>query len=369
MSHIMIEYENLGKVNKPFFEDFHRSFLSTLESGWYVLGNNVTVFESDFSEYIGVNYGIGVANGLDALLLALMALNLKPGDEVIVPSNTYIATIIAIIRAGLIPIMVEPDLRTYNIDPSQIEQNISNKTRVIIVVHLYGKTCEMDPILAICKQYNLKLLEDCAQSHGAMYKGKKAGSFGDLGCFSFYPSKNLGALGDAGAILCNSKDLADKVKQLRNYGSSQKYHNDVIGYNSRLDEVQAGFLSVKLRALNEITSHKRVLAGLYLQYLDNRFIKPVVSNDYFDVYHIFNIRYSNRDKLRAYLLDNGIQTEIHYPIAPHSQVAMKNIFTGKYPISEEIHRTTLSLPVSFFHSKEDILKVCAVMNEFILKKA
>jgi len=361
----MIEYENLGKLNAPFFEDFQRSFQNTLESGWYVLGKNVTKFERDFSEYIGVNHGIGVASGLDALLLALKALNLKSGDEVIVPSNTYIATIIAIIQAGLTPVLVEPDTRTYNIDPSQIEQNISNKTRVIMIVHLYGKACEMDPILALCKQYNLKLLEDCAQSHGAMYKGKKTGSFGDFGCFSFYPTKNLGALGDAGAIVCNNEDLANKVRQLRNYGSSQKYHNDVIGYNSRLDEVQAGFLSIKLQALNDITNHKRMLAGLYLKNLDDQFIKPEVADDCFDVYHIFNIRHRNRDKLKAYLLENNIQTEIHYPIAPHRQVAMKNIFTGYYPISEEIHRTTLSLPISYFHTKEDVLKVCKIMNKFI----
>ncbi len=363
----MIEYENLGKLNAPFFDDFQKSFQRTLESGWYILGNNVTKFEQDFSKYIGTSHGIGVASGLDALLLALRALNLKSGDEVIVPSNTYIATIIAIIQADLTPVLVEPDATTYNIDPGQIEQNISNKTRAIIVVHLYGKACEMEPILTLCKQYNLKLLEDCAQSHGAMYKGKKTGSFGDFGCFSFYPTKNLGALGDAGAIVCNDQELADKVRQLRNYGSSQKYHNDVIGYNSRLDEVQAGFLNIKLQALNDITDHKRMLARLYMQYLSDQFIKPEVADDYFDVYHIFNIRHRNRDKLKVYLLENNIQTEIHYPIAPHRQVAMKNVCTVDYPISEEIHRTTLSLPISYFHTKEDVFRVCNVMNKFISK--
>jgi dTDP-4-amino-4,6-dideoxygalactose transaminase len=364
----MIEYENLGKLNTPFFKDFQSTFQSTLESGWYVLGQNVTKFERDFSEYIGADHGVGVASGLDALLLALKAIDFKSGDEVIVPSNTYIATIIAIIQAGLVPVLVEPNIRTYNIDPGQIEQNISKKTRAIIVVHLYGKACEMSPILALCKQYNLSLLEDCAQSHGAMYKGKKTGSFGDFGCFSFYPTKNLGALGDAGAIVCNDENLANKVKQLRNYGSSQKYHNNVIGYNSRLDEVQAGFLNVKLQALSDITNHKRMLAGLYFQYLDDQFIKPEVDDDYFDVYHIFNIRYKDRDRLKVYMLENNIQTEIHYPVAPHKQVAMKNIFTGDYPISEEIHRTTLSLPISFFHTKEDVLEVCNVMNKFISTK-
>lgn len=361
----MIEYENLGKLNAPFFKDFKRSFESTLESGWYVLGENVANFEKDFAKFIEVKHGIGVASGLDALLLALKALDLKSGDEVIVPSNTYIATIIAIIQAGLTPVLVEPNIKTYNVESSQIEQKISNRTRAIIVVHLYGKACEMDPILALCAQYNLKLLEDCAQSHGATYKGKKTGSFGDFGCFSFYPTKNLGALGDAGAIVCNDEDLANKVKQLRNYGSSQKYHNDVIGYNSRLDELQAGFLNVKLQALNDITNHKRMLAGLYFKNLHSQFIKPIVTDDFFDVYHIFNIRHRTRDKLKDYLLKNNIQTEIHYPIAPHKQLAMKNICSGDYLISEEIHRTTLSLPISYFHTKEDVLKVCNVMNKFI----
>jgi dTDP-4-amino-4,6-dideoxygalactose transaminase len=364
----MIEYENLGKLNASFYEDFQKSFDSVLNNGWYVLGQNVTTFEQDFSEYVGVDHGIGVANGLDALILGLKALNLQPDDEVIVPSNTYIATILAILHAGLKPILVEPDSKTYNIDPSQIEQNISSKTRAIIVVHLYGKACDMDPILSLCKQYDLRLLEDCAQSHGAKYKGKMTGSFGDLGCFSFYPTKNLGALGDAGAIVCGDQDLANKVRQLRNYGSSKKYHNDVIGYNSRLDEVQAGFLNIKLKALSDITNHKRMLAKLYFEYLNDKFIKPNIDSDYFDVYHIFNIRHGDRDGLRAYMLENNIQTEIHYPVSPHRQVAMKNICSGDYPIADDIHRTTLSLPISFFHTKEDILEVCRVMNKFMPSK-
>jgi dTDP-4-amino-4,6-dideoxygalactose transaminase len=364
----MIEYENLGKLNKPFFKDYQNIFEAVLESGWYVLGQNVTSFERNFSKYIGTNHCIGVASGLDALLLALKALDLKPGDEVIVPSNTYIATIIAIFQAGLIPVLVEPNIRTYNIEADQIHQQISSKTKAIIVVHLYGKACEMDPILALCKQYDLRLLEDAAQSHGAMYKGKKTGSFGDFGCFSFYPTKNLGALGDAGAIVCDDDELDKKIKQLRNYGSSKKYHNDVIGYNSRLDEVQAGFLNIKLEALDDITNHKKMLAGLYFQYLDDQFIKPLVDSDYFDVHHIFNIRHRDRDRLKAYMLEHNIQTEIHYPVAPHRQLAMKNMLTGNYPISEEIHKTTLSLPISFFHTKEDALKVCDVMNKFITTK-
>ena len=222
----------------------------------------------------------------------------------------------------------------------------------------------MDPILSICKKYNLKLLEDCAQSHGALYKGKMTGSFGDFGCFSFYPTKNLGALGDAGAIVCNDEELADRVKQLRNYGSNKKYHNNVIGFNSRLDELQAGFLRIKLKALTKITNHKRMLANIYLSNLNNNFIKPLINEDFYDVYHIFNIRHKKRDELRNYMLKHGVQTEIHYPVAPNKQVALQNIIVNDYPLSNEIHNTTLSLPISYFHSKEDILKVCEVMNEF-----
>lgn len=360
----MIEYENLGKLNAPFFKDFEQSFQNTLRRGWYVLGESVLDFEKSFSAYVGTNHAVGVASGLDALLLALKALDLKFGDEVIVPSNTYIATIIAIIQAGLRPVLVEPNIKTYNINVNNIEAKISSRTRVILVVHLYGKSCEMDPILALCRQYSLRLIEDCAQSHGATYKGQKTGSFGDFGCFSFYPTKNLGALGDAGAIVCNSDSFSSRVRRLRNYGSDQKYHNIVIGYNSRLDEVQAGFLNIKLKSLNDIIHHKRMLANLYLENLDSRFIKPEVSDGFFDTYHIFNIRCRYRDKLKSYLLDNDIQTEIHYPVPPHKQIAMKGVLAGKYPISEEIHNTTLSLPISLFHTQDDILEVCNVMNSF-----
>ena len=360
----MIEYENLGKLNAPFYEEYQQSFNNMLQSGWYVLGQNVEKFEKEFSRFTNTNFTVGVANGLDAITIGLKALNLKPGDEVLVPSNTYIATILSIIHAGLNPVLIEPDIETYNINPRLIEKNISKKSKAIIVVHLYGKACEMDPILSICKKYNLKLLEDCAQSHGALYKGKMTGSFGDFGCFSFYPTKNLGALGDAGAIVCNDEELADRVKQLRNYGSNKKYHNNVIGFNSRLDELQAGFLRIKLKALTKITNHKRMLANIYLSNLNNNFIKPLINEDFYDVYHIFNIRHKKRDELRNYMLKHGVQTEIHYPVAPNKQVALQNIIVNDYPLSNEIHNTTLSLPISYFHSKEDILKECEVMNEF-----
>jgi dTDP-4-amino-4,6-dideoxygalactose transaminase len=360
----MIEYENLRKVNQKLFKEYQSSFFSFIESGWYVLGKNVTQFEDKFADFCQVSYSVGVASGLDALILAIDAFDFPKESEIIVPSNTYIATILAIVRNGFKPVLVEPNIATYNIDPLKIEEKITSKTKAILVVHLYGKACEMDILLNIANRYNLKIIEDCAQAHGALFRGKKVGSFG-VGCFSFYPTKNLGALGDAGAITCSGDDYRDKLKSLRNYGSSKKYYNDVLGYNSRLDEIQAGFLSIKLSILDDITEHKRALAKIYLATLDNRFIKPVVDKDYFDVYHIFNIRHKKRDKLKAYLLQQGIKTEIHYPLAPHKQKSMDDYIEGVYPISEEIHQTTLSLPISYFHTKEDVLKVVDVMNGWL----
>ncbi len=360
----MIEYENLNKSNLVFFEEFKESFDETLNSGWFILGKNVERFEKDFAAYHNAEHCFGVASGLDALLLSLKAFDFEKGSEVIVPSNTYIATILSILHAGLKPVLVEPDIATYNIDPLKIEESINSKTKAIMIVHLYGKTCAMDEIITLCKKYNLKLIEDCAQSHGAKYKDKLTGTFGEFGAFSFYPTKNLGALGDAGAIITDAESLAGKIKRLRNYGSDIKYYNEVVGYNSRLDEIQAGFLSIKLKKLDEINEHKRKLANIYLDNLKSDFIKPVVDKDYFDVYHIFNVRHSKRDKLREYLLKNEIKTDIHYPVAPHKQNAMKNIIQGSYPISEEIHNTTLSLPCSFGHTEDEIYKVVEVMDKF-----
>jgi dTDP-4-amino-4,6-dideoxygalactose transaminase len=359
----MIEYENLREVNKKLFIEYQDNFEIFLKSGWYILGNNVAKFEDEFANYCGVDYCVGVASGLDALILALDAFSFPKGSEIIVPSNTYIATILAIVRNDLIPVLVEPDVETYNINSKKIEEKITQKTKAILVVHLYGKSCEMDKITEIAKKYELKIVEDCAQAHGAEFKKQKVGSFG-VGCFSFYPTKNLGALGDAGAITGNDAKYSNKIKCLRNYGSSKKYYNDVLGYNSRLDEIQASFLSIKLKILNDITSHKRVLAKIYLENLDNRFIKPVVHEDYFDVYHIFNIRHKIRDKLKIYLFEQGVGTEIHYPVSPHKQKSMHGIIKGEYPISELIHKTTLSLPISYFHTEEDIKLICEIMNQW-----
>jgi dTDP-4-amino-4,6-dideoxygalactose transaminase len=359
-----IEYENLKKVNEPVFADLKTSFENTLESGWYILGKNVRNFEESFSKYLGVENCVGVASGLDALTLSLMAFEFPKGSEVIVPSNTYIATILSITQNGLVPVLVEPDIKTYNINPNKIEEKITAKTKAIMPVHLYGKVSDMGPIMDLARKYGLKVIEDCAQAHGAMYKGKKAGTFGDFGAFSFYPTKNLGALGDAGAVTGNDPDLASKIRALRNYGSGEKYHNTYTGINSRLDEVQAGFLSAKLPRLDEINEHKRKLAKIYNDNLSEGFIKPVVDPDYYDIYHIYAIRYRNRDELKTHLLKNNIKTEVHYPLPPHKQKAMHGIIKGEYPISEEIHNTILSLPISYAHTEADIYKVVEVMNEF-----
>jgi dTDP-4-amino-4,6-dideoxygalactose transaminase len=361
----MIEYENLNNLNKSLFDEYRTAFNEVLESGWYILGNKVKEFEKQFATYCNTSHCVGVANGLDALNLSLRAFNFEKGIEVLVPSNTYIATILSIVDNGLQPILVEPNISTYNINPDLLEQAITPKTKAIMVVHLYGKVCDMGPILAIAKKYNLKVIEDCAQSHGAKYKGKLSGSFGDYAAHSFYPTKNLGALGDAGAVTTNNEELASKIKVLRNYGSEVKYYNDLVGVNSRLDELQAALLLVKLNYMEKITSHKRDLASIYLSGLKSDFIKPQVHADYYDVYHIFNIRHPKRDAIKEYLFKHDIKTEIHYPVAPNKQKAMLGILDKQQtPIAEEIHQTTLSLPISYFHTKDTIQKVVDVMNSF-----
>lgn len=361
----MIEYENLLNVNKPFFPELEEAFKKVLNSGWYILGEQVQEFEKSFADFIGTKHCTGVASGLDALELALRAFEFKPGGEVIVPSNTYIATILSILNAKLIPVLVEPDLKTYNLNPEKIEEKITSRTVAIMPVHLYGKCADMTKIMEIAKQHSLKVVEDCAQAHGAKHKEKLAGSFGDAGAFSFYPTKNLGSLGDAGCITTDSPELDKQFRKLRNYGSEIKYHNDIIGENSRLDEIQAAFLNVKLKKIQEINEHKRMLASIYTENLKEDFIKPQINEEYYDIYHIYNIRHSKRDELKKYLLDNGVKTEIHYPIAPHKQKALNGLFPNQdYPISEEIHKTTLSLPVSFSHTEEDIKKVIEIMNKF-----
>lgn len=360
----MIEYENLQKVNSPFMDEFMMVFKEVLESGRFILGDKVREFEEDFAKYHNIDFCCGVASGLDALTLSLNALEMPQGSDILVPSNTYIATILSIIHAKHNPVFVEPDILTYNIDPDKIEDSITPETRAIMIVHLYGKPCDMDAITDICRRKNLYLIEDCAQAHGAEYKGRKAGTFGDLAAFSFYPTKNLGCLGDGGAVLTNNEDFDKRVRMLRNYGSEKKYYNERIGINSRLDEIQAAFLSVKLKKLDQINKHKRGLANLYFKGIDSRFVLPEINKDTYDVYHIFNIRHKNRDNLKKYLSSKNIGTDIHYPLAPHLQNALKFLGRNKYPVSEEIHSTTLSLPVSFCHTETDILQVIGAVNSF-----
>lgn len=361
----MIPYEDLKRLNAPFAGQFRARFNSVLDKGYYILGDEVAQFEKSFAAYHAAPYCVGVSNGLDAITLSLKALNLPEGSEVIVPANTFIATILAVLQCNLVPVMVEPDVHTYNIDPEKIEQAITAKTKAIIVVHLYGKCCDMDPIVEIKNRHNLYLLEDSAQAHGATYKGKLAGTFGDFGTFSFYPTKNLGALGDGGGILCKDAGYYATLLQLRNYGSDKKYYNEVIGFNNRLDEIQAAFLNVKLPYLNNISEHKNKLANLYLANLNSNFILPVKHPDYYDVYHIFNIRHPRRNELKDYLEKEGIGTAIHYPVAPQQQNALKHLFVGQeFSISEEIHRTTLSLPCSYFHTEDDVWKVINALNKF-----
>jgi dTDP-4-amino-4,6-dideoxygalactose transaminase len=359
----MIEYENLGKTNIKFQELFLKELESILKNGWYILGDKVKQFEKEFAEYCGTDYCIGVASGLDALILALKSSGFEANSEIIVPSNTYIATILSVIHSDLKPVLVEPELTTYNIDTEKITESITSKTKAVLVVHLYGKPCRMDRILEISRKNGLEVFEDCAQAHGAKFRGRNVGTFG-TGAFSFYPTKNLGAIGDAGAIVTNNALTADKIRALRNYGSVIKYKNDLIGYNSRLDEIQAAFLSVKLKFLEEIIFHKRKLASIYFSGLKDDFICPIVSEDCFDVFHIFNIRHPQRDALREYLFKNEINTEIHYPIPPHKQPALREIISGNFPISEEIHSTTLSLPVSFCNTESEICRVVEIMNRF-----
>lgn len=361
----MIEYENLGRLNEPFREELLRSFGTLLSKGAFVLGDSLGHFETEFARYCGVTYCSGVANGLDGLSLALRCFGFEEGSEVLVPANTFIATILAIVNCGLRPVLVDPDISTYNVDAQSLEACITSKTVAVMVVHLYGKCCRMDEIEKLARAHNLRLIEDCAHAHGAEFKGRKAGSFGDFGVFSFYPTKNLGAFGDAGAVMTGNEELNIRIRALRNYGSSTKDTHDLIGVNSRLDEMQAAFLSLKLKALDEMNRKRRALARLYATRLSNQFIKPIVENDFHDVYHIYNVRHVRRDALRHYLLENGVDTRIHYPTPPHRQKALANLFgAAQFPVSEEIHATTVSLPISPIHTEKEIAQVIDLMNAF-----
>ncbi len=334
---------------------------------WYIEGVEDEKFEKVFAEYCNSKYCVGVGNGLDALFLALKALNVKDGDEVIVPSNTYIATALAVTYVGATPVFVEPDIRTFNIDPAKIEKAITEKTKAIMPVHLYGQACDMEPIMKIAKKYNLLVVEDCAQAHGATYKGKVVGSFGDVAGFSFYPGKNLGALGDAGAIVTNNEELAKKVRALGNYGSDYKYHHVYQGNNSRLDELQAAFLAAKLPLLEKVNDNRRSIANKYLAGINNpKVILPFVPDYTVPVWHIFGIRCKSRSKLENFLNDAGIGTNKHYPIPMHLQDCYKDLGfkEGDFPIAEEISSSELSIPMYYGMTDDEVQYVIDKVNEF-----
>jgi len=363
----MIEYENLGRTNKSLEKEYKECFSSFLESGWYVLGKEVRTFEESFAGYCGVKHCIGVASGLDALMLALRIYDFPQGSEVLVPSNTYIATILSILQCGLKPVLVEPDIRTYNIDPLKIEEHISEKTKAIMVVHLYGKACEMTSIMQLAGKYNLQLIEDCAQAHGAKYKGQKVGTFG-TGAFSFYPTKNLGALGDAGAVVTNDEELAGKIRAYGNYGSYEKYNHVYQGCNSRLDEYQAAFLNVKLNYLDQWNAERRRIAKIYDEQIKNTKIKlpRAPLNEKEHVYHIFPVLVERREQFIQYLKNKGISTNIHYPTPIMEQKAYVE-YNGQsihYPVTKRICEEEVSLPLYPGMTEEQINWVVTCINEY-----
>lgn len=345
----MIPFLNLKDINLSLKNELQKKFLQVLDSGYYILGEEVQNFEREFAEYCGTKYCVGVGNCLEALHLILEAYGIGEGDEVIVPSNTYIATWLAISMVGARIVPVEPDLATYNLDPKLIEQKITKNTKAILVVHLYGQTADMDPINALAEKYNLKVIEDSAQAHGASYKGRKAGSLGHASAFSFYPGKNLGALGDGGAVTSNDSELIEKIRMLRNYGSKIKYYNEVKGYNSRLDELQAAFLREKLKVLDSQNSERKKIAQIYLKRLNGKenIILPRVLETSDPVWHLFVIRTKNRQKFAEHLKNSRIETLIHYPVAPHLQKAYASLEfkKGTFPISEKIHEEVISIPM------------------------
>ena len=370
----MIQFLDLKKINLQYEAEFTEAFSGVLKSGWFILGKEVALFEKSFAAYCGTKYCIGVANGLDALILILEAYKemgfLKEGDEVIVPSNTYIASILAVSKAGLTPVLVEPDIQNCLINPELIEEKITGRTKAIMAVHLYGQLCDMEKINKIAKKHSLKVIEDSAQSHGAIQNGKRSGNLGDASGFSFYPGKNLGALGDGGAITTNDNELLAVLLAMRNYGSHVKYQNLYKGINSRLDEMQAALLGVKLKYLEAENQSRRMVAQYYISHINNdQIILPVkketaVADMLSHVWHLFTVRTSERNKLQQYLSDNGIQTVIHYPIAPHKQAAYNEWKDLSYPISEQIHHEIISLPISPVMNPTEYKKVVEIINEY-----
>ncbi len=365
----MIPFLDLKAINMQYQQELKDACSRVIDSGWYIMGKELEAFEAEFAEYCGTKFAIGVANGLDALTLTLRAWKelgkLKAGDEVIVPANTYIASILAITENDLVPVLVEPNIDTYNLCPKIVRSAITDKTKAILPVHLYGLISPMPELMAIADEYELLVLEDCAQSHGAKINGKKCGNWGHAAGFSFYPGKNLGALGDAGAVTTNDLELADTLRALRNYGSHKKYENLFQGVNSRLDEIQAAMLRVKLNFLDDETAQRRMVANKLVTEIVNPLIKlPVWKNDEEHAFHLFVIQTENREKLQKHLINNSIQCLIHYPLPPHKQQAYECFSDYKLPLTEYIHNTVLSLPISPVIGLIELNKIINVINDY-----
>lgn len=361
----MIKFLDLKKINNRYREEIDSRIKDILDKGWYLQGEENENFTKNFANFCGTKFALGVANGLDALNLIIKAYGFGNGDEIIVPANTYIATILAISENGCIPILVEPDIKTYNINPDSIEEKITTKTKAIMVVHLYGQAVQMEKIWKIAKKYNLKIIEDSAQAHGAIYQENRTGNLGDASGFSFYPGKNLGCIGDGGAVTTNDEELFNKIKAIANYGSDRKYHHIYKGVNSRLDEIQAAVLDVKLKHLDSDNNKRREISKYYRENIKNsKIILPETYDEKSHVWHIFAVRTQNRDEFQKYLTEKGIQTIIHYPTPPHKQGAYKEWNKLSFPITEEIHNTILSLPISPVMTDSEIEKVVEVVNEY-----
>lgn len=358
-----------NRLDRGFYKyqsEFEEAAIRTLRSGWYIMGKELEQFETDFATYTGAKYSVGVANGLDALILGCRALGIGEGDEVLVQANTYIASVMGISINGATPVFVEPD-DYYEIDVTKLEEKLTDKTKAVMVVHLYGQSANMTEIVSFCKKHNLKLIEDCAQSHGSMHAGKMTGTFGDVGCFSFYPSKNLGCFGDGGAIVTDSEEIRDKIKMLRNYGSKVRYYNEEVGVNSRLDEIQAALLKVRLSHMDELTAERKAIAKYYYDEINNSLIELPKVADYADhVFHQFVIRCKNRAGLIEYLDEKGIGTIIHYPIPPHLSEAYAYLgcSRGDYPITEEYADTVLSIPIYNGITREEQDRVIEALNNY-----
>lgn len=365
----MIPFLDLQSINAQYRAELIEACTRVIDSGWYISGNELSQFEQEFATYCGSAHCIGVANGLDALILTLRSWlelgRLQHGDEIIVPANTYIASILAISANGLTPVLVEPDAASFNLSPANARAAITAKTRAILPVHLYGQLADMPAVMALAREYGLLVLEDAAQAHGAAIGGKRAGSWGDAAGFSFYPGKNLGALGDAGAITTHDAELAQTLRALRNYGSHEKYKNLFKGVNSRLDEIQAAMLRTKLQHLELETQNRRMIAHVYLENIRNPAVQlPQLTSDEQHVWHLFVVRTSQRDALQKYLAEQGIQTLVHYPIPPHQQQAYQEWNARSYPLTEGLHQEVISLPMGPTLSQLEALRVVAAVNDF-----